>query len=287
MDKRSSRIGKGRRGGLALIVECAVDEGRPSVRSKTYWNKDRGGADPFEIPKRVASGIEACQSSMDEDGAVAHPLRYIWMYITEAGLRQDGEHPQSEDLLGLDGWLNVIDESASLGAEWMVVYVGASLSQVPYIWEVCAWAQGVHGLRVGLHLTSNCLSEDDIERLSRLDPQKTYIVADKAHLASLRFLESKGIRLCEANVRATERDTYCTKPEEMACVGADGRLFSCGLVLGDERYAMVNYQDRSLHDVKSDESLSHAVPDTSAFPPSGCDACPPLMAMHALDKEAP
>lgn len=272
---------------MALFSECDVEQGRPSVRSKTYWNKERGGADPFEIPKRVASGIEACRTWMDEDGAPEHPLRYIWIYVTEAGLRQDGEQPRAEDALGLDGWLNVIDESASLGAEWMVVYVGASLSQVPYIWEVCAWAQGVHGLRVGLHLTSNCLSEDDIERLSRLDPERTYLVADKAHLASLRFLESKGIRLCEANVRASERDTCCTNPEEIACVGADGRLYSCGLVLGDERYAMGDAQQRTLQDVKADESLPHAVPDTNAYPPSGCDACPPLMAMHVLEKEAP
>ena len=27
--------------------------GRPTVRSKTYWDKDKGAADPFEIPKRV------------------------------------------------------------------------------------------------------------------------------------------------------------------------------------------------------------------------------------------
>lgn len=256
------------------------------MRSKTYWIKDQSGRDPFEVPKRVAKGVEACRSGMAGDRAVARPLRYIWIYVTEAGLHQDGEHPQSEDVLGLDGWLNVIDESASLGAEWMMVYVGASLSQVPYIWQVCAWAQDVHELRVGLHLTSNCLSEDDIERLSRLDPERTYLVADKAHIASLRFLESKGIRLCEANIRATERDTCCTKPEEIACVAADGRLFSCGLVLGDERYAMGDSQHGTLRDMKEDESLPHAVLDTTAFALSGCDACPPLMAMRVLEKEA-
>ena len=256
------------------------------MRSKTYWNKDQGRPDPFEVPKRVSRGIEGRRSRMAGDGAVPHPLTYIWIYVTEAGLRQDAEHPQSKDLLGLDGWLNIIDESASLGAEWMVVYVGASLSQVPYIWQVCAWAQDVHELRVGLHLTSNCLSEDDVERLSRLDPERTYLIADEAHIASLRFLESKGIRLCEANVRPAERDTHCTKPEEIACVGAGGRLFSCGLVLGDERFAMGDSQDRTLHDVKADESLPHAVPDTTAFASSGCDACPPLIAMRVLENEA-
>lgn len=268
-------------------MECAVEQGRPSVRTKTYWNKDQRSRDPFEIPKRISKEIQARRTHMAGDGADPHPLRYIWIYVTEAGLRQDGGPPQSEDVLGLDGWLNVIDESASLGAEWMMVYVGTSLSQVPYVWRMCAWAQDIHGLRVGLHLTSNCLSEDDIERLSRLDPECTYIIADKAHIASLRFLESKGIRLCEANVRASERDTFCTKPEEIACVGVDGRLFSCGLVLGDERYAMGDARDRTLHDVKADESLPHAVPDTTAYPPSGCDACPPLIAMRVLEQEAP
>ncbi len=272
---------------MALYGGMCADQGRPSVRSKTYWNKNQRGADPFEMPKRVAKGIEACRSHMDEDGTVARPLRYIWIYVTEAGLLQNSKQSSSKDLLGLDGWLNVIDESASMGAEWMVVYVGASLSQVPYLWEVCAWAQDIHQLSVGLHLTSNCLSEDDLERLGRLVPEKTYLIADKAHLASLRFLESKGIRLCEANVQDMERDTHCTKPGEIACVGADGSLFSCGLVLGDERYAMGDCRDRSLDDVKNDESLPHAVPDTSAFPHSGCDACPPLMAMRVLENEAP
>ena len=144
----------------------------------------------------------------------------------------------------------------------------------------------MHDLRVGLHLTSNCLSEDDIERLSRLDSEKTYLVADKAHIASLRFLEGKGIRLCEANVQATERVTHCTKPEEIACVSPDGRMCSCGLVLGDERYAMGDSRHCALYDVKEDESLPHAVSDTTAFPQSGCDACPPLMATRVLEKQA-
>lgn len=256
------------------------------MRSKTYWDKDHGALDPFEIPKRVARGIEACSTRGGGEAAISHPLRYIWIYVTEAGLRQDGSGFESEATLGLEGWLNVIDESAALGAEWMVVYVGASLSEVPYIWQVCAWAQDVHNLRVGLHLTSNCLSEDDIERLGRLDPNKTYLVADKAHMASLRFLEGKGVQLCEANVLATERDTNCTKPEEIVCVASDGRLFSCGLVLGDERYAMGDSRHRTLHEVSEDESLPHAVLDTSGFSPSGCDACPPLIAKRVFEMEA-
>lgn len=256
------------------------------MRSKTYWDNDEGGADPFRIPKRVAKEVEAASNNVGGVMSVSHPLRYIWIYVTEAGLHHDGRKPEFEESLSLDGWLNVIDECASLGAEWMVVYVGASLSEVPYIWQMCAWAQDVHELRVGLHLTSNCLSEDDIERLSRLDSEKTYLVADKAHIASLRFLEGKGIRLCEANVQAAERVPHCTKPEEIACVGPDGSLFSCGLVLGEERYAMGDSQNRALQKVQVDESLPHSVPDTAAFPSTGCDACPPLIAKRVLETEA-
>ena len=122
------------------------------MRSKTYWDKDQGASDPFEIPKRVARGIEACSTRGGGEAAISHPLRYIWIYVTEAGLRQDGSGFESEATLGLEGWLNVIDESAALGAEWMVVYVGASLSEVPYIWQVCAWAQDVHNLRAWLNV---------------------------------------------------------------------------------------------------------------------------------------
>lgn len=272
--------------GFSVIWLMGSGPDRLTVRSKTYWDNDRGGLDPFRIPKRVAKEIEARRSSTGSGEALSHPIRYIWIYVTETGLRQNGGAVDFEETLGLDGWLNVIDECAALGAEWMVVYVGASLSEAPFIWQVCAWAQDVHDLRVGLHLTSNCLSEDDIERLSRLDSEKTYLVADKAHIASLRFLEAKGIRLCEANVLAAERVAHCTMPEEIACVGPDGRLFSCGLVLGDERYAMGDSQHRTLHDVTADESLPHAVTDTAAFPSTGCDACPPLIAKRVLETEA-
>ncbi len=254
------------------------------MRTKSYWNKSDGGADPFELPKRIAKGLEDCKETA-ANAEDASRLRYLWIYVTESGLRKDSNSPEPHDRLGLEGWLNVIDESASLGAQWMVVYVGASLSQVPYIWRMCEWAQDVHGLRVGLHLTSNCLSEDDIEHLTRLESDKTYLIADKKHIASLRYLEASGLHLSEANIRPSERAKHCTKPEEIACVGTDGRLFSCGLVLGDERFEMGDAQDRTLRDVMEDQSLPHEVPDTTAFSSEGCNACPPLLAHRALEKE--
>lgn len=255
------------------------------MRTKRYWNKSDRGIDPFELPKRIAKGLEDCRENAVTVGEGSR-LRYLWIYVTQSGLRQDVDLLESHDALGLEDWLNVIDESASLGAEWMVVYVGASLSQVPYIWRMCEWAQDVHGLRVGLHLTSNCLSEDDIEQLTRLESDKTYLVVEKEHIASLRFLEGTGLHLCETNIQPSELAKHCTKPEEIACVGTDGRLFSCGLVLGDERFEMGDARNRTLREVMADDSLPHDVPDMSAFPSDGCNACPPLLAQSVLEKES-
>jgi len=255
------------------------------MKTKSYWKRDRGAADPFGLPKRIATGLESSMKRSSEEAPADSPVRYIWIYVTEEGLQRGRRPSDADDFLDLDGWLNVIDEAGSLGAEWMVIHVGSSLSPVPYIWRLCDWAQSVHGLRVGLHVSNTCLSEDDLENLGRLEADKTYLLADKEDIDSLRFLEASGVHVCEANVRADERAKYCTKPGTITCVGPDGQLFSCGLVMGDDQYLLGDSQGRRLCDVMSDDSLPHLVPNTNAFPQNGCDACPPLVAERALERE--
>lgn len=253
--------------------EYATD---PVMKSKNYWESVEEGEDPFLLPKRISRGIARCaEQRLDSDAAPV--VRYIWIYVTDDGLRPGYQGPNTRRHLGLDDWLNVIDESASLGAEWMVIHVGASLSQCPMIWKMCEWAQDVHRLHVGLHLSSACLSEDDVERLARLDPEHTHLVADRRDLQGLKFLEERGIRLCEANLRPEEHATTCRNPQSIACVGPDGTLFSCGLVLGDRRFALGEINTQPLRGVMEDGSLPHVVKDTTEFPTRGCDGCPSHM----------
>lgn len=252
------------------------------MKSKNYWEREGDSADPFELPKRIARGTGECREVAAAAKVSPTTVRYIWIHLTEHGLVKSYERPEADAEMDLEGWLNVIDESASLGAEWMMVDVGASFSKAPYIWRVCQWAQEVHGLRVGLHLESTCLSEDDLEQLTHLEPAKTFVLADKDDLDALWFLRASGVQLCEANVTLDERAQRCTKPEEIACVGPDGHLFSCGLVLGDKEFALGDSRDRHLSEVMKDDTLPHAIPDTTVYPVRGCDACPPVIAGRAL-----
>lgn len=249
-----------------------------TMKSKNYWEKDGGEGNPFDLLKRIDAGIENCKRSLSEAEGCSGGLKYVWIYVTDEGIRPGGMPTTTGKQLELDEWLNVIDESASLGAEWMILYVGTSLSAFPGIWKMCDWAQRTHGLSVGLHLVNNCLSEDDFERLGQLEANKTVILANRDEVASLSFLEQQGIRVCDANIGEADRPTPCAQPEGMACVGPDGSLFSCGLVMGEDSYALGDSRGRNLEDVMHDEALPHAIDDQANHREHGCDACPPLIA---------
>jgi hypothetical protein len=247
------------------------------MKSKNYWETEAAGFDPFQLPRRVSQGLNELVHSYT--GAEPPPVvRYLWIYVTEDGIRRRRSNLQESGTLRVEDWLNVIDESAALGAEWMVIHAGASLCQCPEVWKLCEWAQHEHGLRVGLHLSSASLSEDDVERLTHLDRSTTYIIADAPVLAALRPLRDLGMQFCDATVTAEERKASCTNPKELVCVGIDGRLFTCGLVLGDEDYAFGSVLDRGLKKTLQDTNLPHAIHDTTPFAEHGCDGCPPHVA---------
>jgi len=248
------------------------------MRTKNYWEQQPDVERPFDLPKRITQGIEKCRKNAEGHQTADAAVRYIWIYLTREGIRKSREASDGAAKLSLEEWMSVIDESAALGAEWMVIYVGAALGQAPEIWRLCEWAQDVHALNVGLHLTDESLSEDDVEHITGLDPKLTYLVADESALPSLRFLEERGLHLCKANNHMPDSVKCCNRPSDLACVGADGQLFSCGLVIGDREYQLGDYRERRLDDVMADESLPHAVTNVDRFPKSGCDGCPPLIA---------
>jgi radical SAM protein with 4Fe4S-binding SPASM domain len=246
------------------------------MKSKFYWQRRHEQSGPFDLPRRISEGISACHKTIDDALGAAATVRYIWIHLTNDGLRH-GHTPQPESPT-LDDWLNIIDESAALGAQWVVIYVGASLGQAPVVWDLCKWSQEVHGLNVGLHLRCDCLSADDVERIARLDRERTFLVADGECMEALRVLQERGVQVCESDLHLRETLTRCTKPADMCCVGPDGHLFSCGLVLGEAEFALGNVRDRALGEVISDASLPHAIEDASRFPTRGCEGCPPYIA---------
>lgn len=253
------------------------------MKSKHYWEDEAGAGDPFGLTRRMAKGL----AELAETHATQSPcnvVKYLWIYITDEGMQRRRAAMDESGCLRIDDWLNVIDESAALGAEWVVIHVSSSLCQCPEIWKLCQWAQEQHELRTGLHLSSACLSEDDVEQLTHLDPSKTYLIGDENVLNGLRSLRDLGLQFCEATVGPHARMASCTNPQELVCVGIDGRLSTCGLVLGEENYHLGNVLDRGLKNVLQDTSLPHAIEDTSTYPSHGCDGCPPHVAQRVASQ---
>lgn len=253
------------------------------MKSKTFWSKALSKSDPFTLPKRIAKLICNSATDYDKDSAQKNAVKFIWLHINEDGVLSKGSSDADRPTLESSDWLNIIDESAALGAEWMVIRAGASLSKCPCLWEMCHWAQQTHQLRVGLHLTTPRLSDEDLEEVTKLDPSLTYIVADETALDSLRYLEAQGVRVCSANVHEEDRKFPCENPEAMACVSSDGQLYSCGLVLGNEHYALGHSMEKPFGKIMQDAHDLHMVAAAEQCSDGGCDACPPVMVKRFMD----
>lgn len=250
------------------------------MRAKDFWQKIHRDSDPFLSARRIAKKVKSSsKKALASKDSANSAIKYIWIHVTSEGLQHE---PSTEETLSTEDWLNIIDESAALGAEWMVIYVGSTLAQHPEVWQLCDWAQTTHGLHVGLHLSNPCLSESDIEHLGQLDLEKTYLIGQEKTLDSLRFLSTLGVKLCDSKVYLDEEAWPCSSPEAMACIAPDGTLYSCGFVLGNNDFTLGDAREEVLAGVMSDDSLPHKV-DTFSIPHHhGCDACPPHIAHRII-----
>lgn len=241
--------------------------------SRKRWQKLYEGENPFELPQVVSTALRncACQKATDADEKVD----FVWLYAAENPNEGNG----SESVLGKDDWLGVVDEAAMLGAKSLVISLCCSLGDRRELIEVCEWAIETHNMCVALHFYRNRLSESDARLLGELDPKKLCILADRDVFEGMRFVEKLGLHLCSSegsDGEAVER--LCEWPCSMPCIGADGSMYTCGLVLGDEHYRLGNIMDRKLEAIMGDESLPHTIPQGQPRRTRKCNGCPPLMA---------
>ncbi len=232
-------------------------------------------ADPFRLPKRLSCGIEACTGkSFDE-------VTYLWLNFSLPGHEQGNDAAPICPELGLDQWLNVIDEAASLGVAWLVVSVKAALSEFPDLFKICDWAQNTHGISVGLHIHCMEMSSEEIQALCKLDKSKTRILVTRDVIKAMRHLEEEhGLQLCVADPHPEGVLAPCENPGRMVFVNTRGELYTCGLVEGREDYKLGNVFEDSFKKIVGDPNLPHQVPYESAMVPHGCDGCPPLVTQY-------
>jgi len=214
-------------------------------------------------------------------------VKYLWLYVENASRASDDKRANAR-ALQLDDWLNVVDEAASLGAHCVIVCVQAPLGQYPDLWRLCQWAQTPHDMMVGLYSGGTTFEDVDIEAIKLLDLSRLCLFVDKKYVKTVKkAVAHEGIAVCSADVDHEEHAPPCSMPEDIICVGAEGNLYTCGLVLGNEEFNLGNVFEKPLHAVVEDDSLPRHVPaDVPHNGQKSCTACPPLMAERVMRQGA-
>lgn len=211
------------------------------------------------------------------------PIHYIWLHITPKGITKKNSQ-QDTAPLALNDWLNLIDESAALGAKWMILYFEAHLTQNTDIWKICAWAQQIHNIRVGLHIQAPFIPDWDFAALKQLDQVLTFIVADQTTLPELTHLHDQGYTLCHANITQDDRTLPCTHTHSIVCAAADGVMFRCGLVIGNQAHQLGHIRTHTIQNATTQPDpqpvTAHAAPKNAT-----CDGCPPIIVQRYTQQQ--
>jgi len=242
-------------------------------------------ADPFALPKRIRKRIRECTKKTDE---TKEDICYLWIHVSKAGIAQLEDAGTTEPPLSLEDWLNVLDEAAAYGANWLVITIHAPFSQFPDIWEIARWAQETHSMRVGLHTNQATFGQEEIKAIKTLHPEKTRLFVRRDIMPSLKHLEAEGIRLAPADPQPYGHKPDCQGPAKMIFVDARGVLYTCGLVEGNENFRLGTIHESTFDKILHDPDLPHTVPEKIHRVSKGCDGCPSLIAnFMAFEVENP
>jgi MoaA/NifB/PqqE/SkfB family radical SAM enzyme len=230
-------------------------------------------ADPFSFARHVYTELQRCGSSCTcATAQFPEHVKHVWIHLCN-------DAPQDDRIpLRVEDWLNVVDESASLGAEMLVVSVGEQLDKMPETWEICRWAQDTYDMTVALHLSGASLSRDSLKSLHQLSPDRTRIFVNRAHLSDLRDLVQDGIHIAPADVTpdAPSR-THCDLPCNMLFIDRYGLIYTCGFVKGNAQFRLGHIFEGKFQRIVTDPELPHSVPEDVPYVSNGCDGCPPLV----------
>lgn len=248
-----------------------------SDREETY-QAPLVAPDPFAFAKDAHLKLKNCCNGT----AHVEQVEYLWIYAREHGLGKCPP-PAGATPPGREHWLNVVDEVASLGAQWLVVSVeSTTLDAIPELLPICQWAQDAHGMSVVIHTNAMGITSAEVDLLKELNQDLLRLFVAQDNHAAFMHLEAEGIR-----VRIGQPDKVgahgCAMPKSMVFVNGMGELYTCGMVEGDQRYRMGNIYERKFGDVVVDPALPHAVPPEERHKSHGCDGCPPLLADRLKD----
>ncbi|MDQ1256947.1 MAG: hypothetical protein QG656_1547 [Candidatus Hydrogenedentes bacterium] len=236
---------------------------------------------PFDLPQTISRRLKRCmEAHQDGDKIEGDKVEYLWIDVT-TGASGD-KRPEDARKLTIEDWLNVVDEAASIGCCCLLVRVDESLFAWPGLFTLCQWAQTAHDMMVGLHTHARSLAEEDLEKLRELNQGQTCLFIDEDAFDEMKHLQDRGISLCPATVRDGSHEMPCTMAECMVFVGAEGRLYTCGMVHGDHNFCFGSILDQRLAAVVADPSLPRTITAEmrASMKSRSCDGCPPIMSQR-------
>lgn len=225
----------------------------------------------FALPRRLNTTMRDCQKRFSS--VTSEPpkdIKYLW-----ATFKVD-----EADGLGVDGWMNVVDEAASLGLDFIVFSMASPLSENPGLWPVCKWAQDTYGITVGIHTNAATLTRDAIEELKKLDLSKARLYVCRDELDKVRPLAAEGIQIGAADPRGEGRANSapcCDLPNRMLFVSQRGEMYTCRYVENNDEFHMGHVAERAFLSVVKDPELPRVVPSSAPYVSHGCDGCPPIL----------
>lgn len=250
------------------------------MSSRKRWNNVYAGDDPFGLVRNVSGALDNCASLADEpcDGKI----KYVWIHLPGAA-EYESTAPEQRPL-NVDELLDIVDECASVGSQSLIISINSSFADHPHLFQVCDWAQATHGMVVGIHLYATPLTDRDAAALKQLDSQKLRLFVDGEHMDSAKHAEKYGFRVYNADGFDDKIvSPKCDLPHTMTCIGPQGNMYTCGLVLGEQQFRLGHFFERKLSSVIDDSSLPHEIPEGVSKATRRCNGCPPLMAQKLHD----
>jgi len=262
------------------------------VGTSKRWGSVYGKDNPFSLQQSVLQGLRACAKAHKpgDNG----PVKFIWFCLcgegcaccADAARQRDASNSAPKRPLAFEEWLAILDESAGLGATAAVLSIGDGWPSGLKLWEFCDWAESAHGMSMGIHLAKRALTEHECAGADVLSRCKTCFFVDEGLSDAMRFVEEMGFRLVSLSYEKNAHVTpECTLPQAMTCVGSDGHLYTCGIVMQEPQYNLGNFFDKKLAAVMTDPGIPHTVPEDICKTHGKCDGCPPLMTKHFEDSD--
>lgn len=232
----------------------------------------------FGTAKVLKQRLKAC--SQEEYIGNREAVVYLWACVTSRGFCSHSQDPEKiTEPLTIDQWLNVVDEAATLGANWLVLTVGDPLHQCPDVWTLSKWAQDMYGMTVGLHPKEGGLSPEDLEAVKQLDLDNTRLLLREEWTEARDLAENAGVIVWTANPQPPGERPRCKGPTRLIFVNDKGVLYTCGIVEGNSNYHLGHVAENTLKNVVTDPARPRRVEKELHVVSESCDGCPARMAV--------